>query len=52
LQRQAPMPLIYDKVVQDKTQNQDAREGAQTTIYLAVSEKVEGITGKYFVDCK
>ncbi|XP_065565274.1 retinol dehydrogenase 14-like isoform X1 [Artemia franciscana] len=30
----------------------DAREGAQTTIYLAVSEKVEGITGKYFVDCK
>nr|CAD7459690.1 unnamed protein product [Timema tahoe] len=27
-------------------------EGAQTTIYLAASEEVEGISGKYFVDCK
>nr|CAD7204881.1 unnamed protein product [Timema douglasi] len=31
---------------------QDAVEGAQTTIYLAVSEEVEGVTGKYFADCK
>nr|CAD7452038.1 unnamed protein product [Timema tahoe] len=31
---------------------QDAVEGAQTTIYLAVSEEVEGLTGKYFADCK
>nr|CAD7449058.1 unnamed protein product [Timema bartmani] len=30
----------------------DAVEGAQTTIYLAVSEEVEGLTGKYFADCK
>ena len=29
-----------------------AEEGAQTTIHLAVSEEVEGTTGKYFVDCK
>ncbi|XP_026758550.1 retinol dehydrogenase 12-like [Galleria mellonella] len=27
-------------------------EGAQTTIYLAVSPEVEGVTGGYFVDCK
>ncbi|XP_059046899.1 retinol dehydrogenase 12-like [Achroia grisella] len=27
-------------------------EGAQTTIFLAVSPKVEGVTGGYFVDCK
>jgi len=27
-------------------------EGAQTSIYLASSLKVEGITGKYFEDCK
>ncbi|XP_067000508.2 retinol dehydrogenase 11 isoform X2 [Anabrus simplex] len=27
-------------------------EGAQTSIYLAVSEDVEGVSGKYFVDCK
>jgi NAD(P)-dependent dehydrogenase (short-subunit alcohol dehydrogenase family) len=27
-------------------------EGAQTGIYLASSPEVEGVTGKYFVDCK
>ncbi|XP_064643881.1 retinol dehydrogenase 14-like [Lineus longissimus] len=27
-------------------------EGAQTNIYLSVSEEVEGVTGKYFADCK
>jgi retinol dehydrogenase-14 len=27
-------------------------QGAQTTIYLAASPTVEGVTGKYFVNCK
>ncbi|XP_058118582.1 retinol dehydrogenase 14 isoform X2 [Anopheles ziemanni] len=27
-------------------------EGAQTSLYLACSEEVEGVTGKYFMDCK
>jgi NAD(P)-dependent dehydrogenase (short-subunit alcohol dehydrogenase family) len=27
-------------------------EGAQTAIYLAVSERVDGVTGKYFLDCR
>lgn len=27
-------------------------EGAQTMIYLAVDENVEGISGQYFLDCK
>jgi NAD(P)-dependent dehydrogenase (short-subunit alcohol dehydrogenase family) len=27
-------------------------EGAQTSIYLASSPEVEGVSGKYFVDCK
>lgn len=27
-------------------------EGAQTTIYLSVSEDVKGVTGQYFVDCR
>jgi NAD(P)-dependent dehydrogenase (short-subunit alcohol dehydrogenase family) len=27
-------------------------QGAQTSIYLASSPEVEGVTGKYFVDCK
>jgi len=28
------------------------KEGAQTTIHLAVSEEVKGVTGKYFSDCQ
>ncbi len=27
-------------------------EGAKTSIYLASSPEVEGVTGKYFVKCK
>ncbi|KAJ4431481.1 hypothetical protein ANN_20079 [Periplaneta americana] len=27
-------------------------QGAQTTILLAVSEELEGVTGKYYLDCK
>ncbi|XP_050738479.1 uncharacterized protein LOC127009427 [Eriocheir sinensis] len=30
----------------------DVVTGAQTTIHLAVSEEVEGVTGRYFADCK
>lgn len=29
-----------------------AEQGAKTSIYLATSPDVEGVTGKYFVDCK
>ncbi|XP_044740000.1 retinol dehydrogenase 11-like [Chrysoperla carnea] len=28
------------------------KEGAQTTIHCAVCEKVDGVTGKYYQDCK
>ena len=27
-------------------------QGAQTTIYCAVSEEMEGVTGKYLADCE
>ena len=27
-------------------------QGAQTTIYCAVSEEMEGVTGQFVVDCK
>ena len=27
-------------------------QGAQTTVYCAVSEEVEGVSGKYFGDCR
>lgn len=30
----------------------DAVSGAQTTNHLAVSEEVEGVSGRYFADCK
>lgn len=29
-----------------------AEQGAQTSIHLAVSEEVEGTSGRYFIDCK
>ena len=29
-----------------------AWEGAQTTIYCAVSEEMEGVSGKYLADCQ
>ncbi|KAJ1351965.1 hypothetical protein KIN20_008148 [Parelaphostrongylus tenuis] len=28
------------------------RDGAQTTLFLALSHKVDGVSGKYFADCK
>ncbi|PRD34763.1 UNVERIFIED_CONTAM: Retinol dehydrogenase 11 [Trichonephila clavipes] len=30
----------------------DSKSGAQTSIYLAVSNEVKDVTGQYFVDCK
>lgn len=32
--------------------HKNAFQGAQTSIYLAVSEEVEGVSGKYFENCK
>ena len=29
-----------------------ASQGAQTVVYLATASEVEGISGKYFGDCK
>ena len=30
----------------------NAKQGAQTTIYCAVSEEMEGVTGQYLADCR
>uniref|UniRef100_A0A1B6FQY9 Retinol dehydrogenase 11 n=1 Tax=Cuerna arida TaxID=1464854 RepID=A0A1B6FQY9_9HEMI len=35
-----------------KPYTKNEEQGAQTTIYLAVSEDVQGVSGKYFSDCK
>jgi hypothetical protein len=29
-----------------------AEEGAQTPVYLATAPDVDGITGRYFIDCE
>ena len=50
--------LGYSKIVQNVLLHvaslvlKTSEEGAQTTIHLAVSEEVEGTSGKYFADCK
>lgn len=31
---------------------QTPQQGAQTTLHLAVSDEVAGVTGKYFSDCR
>ncbi|RWS29031.1 Retinol dehydrogenase 11-like protein [Leptotrombidium deliense] len=33
-------------------QNRSVEEGAQTIVYLSSSAEVNGVTGKYFVDCQ
>jgi hypothetical protein len=40
--------LLQPLVVVAKT----PKQGAQTTIYCAVSEEMEGVTGQYLSDCK
>ncbi|XP_063586758.1 retinol dehydrogenase 13-like [Penaeus indicus] len=42
----------YSQAFLFKLMGKDCELGAQTIIHLAVAEEVEGITGKYFVDCK
>ncbi|XP_066963656.1 retinol dehydrogenase 13-like isoform X1 [Macrobrachium rosenbergii] len=32
--------------------SKDSKLGAQTSIHLAVSEEIDSVSGKYFVDCK
>ncbi|KAK8396420.1 hypothetical protein O3P69_005461 [Scylla paramamosain] len=44
------IPAIVDIFFQLMGKTSDM--GAQTTIYLAVSDEVDGVSGKYFVDCK
>lgn len=47
------LPLLYriGMTVLSKLFFRSAEEGAQTSIYVAVSSEVEGMTGKYFSDC-
>ncbi|KDR17887.1 retinol dehydrogenase 14 [Zootermopsis nevadensis] len=50
--RNVPFPLSLPLKIIIKGFFKSPEEGAQTTIYLSVSESVEGVSGKYFLDCK
>ena len=47
-----PLLLQYISKLFIRIFGKTVEEGAQTQIYLAVSEEVEGVTGLYFADCK
>lgn len=50
--KNVPPPLSWVLNFMLKTFCKTAVEGAQTTIHLAVSDEVKGVTGKYFMDCR
>ncbi|XP_065350476.1 retinol dehydrogenase 14 [Cloeon dipterum] len=50
--RNVPFPMNLGLKLLIKGFFKTPKEGAQTTIYLATSEEVEGVSGKYFSDCK
>lgn len=50
--RSVPFPLNYPMRLITKGFFKTPVQGAQTTIYLAVSEELEGVSGRYFMDCK
>ncbi|XP_069674099.1 retinol dehydrogenase 14 [Periplaneta americana] len=50
--RNVPFPLNLPLQLLIKGFFKTPEQGAQTTILLAVSEELEGVTGKYYLDCK
>ncbi|XP_037913133.1 retinol dehydrogenase 14 [Hermetia illucens] len=50
--RNVPFPLNYPMLAVTKCFFKTPKQGAETTIYLASSKDVEGVSGKYFMDKK
>lgn len=50
--RNVPAPLSWPIKLVVKCFFKSTVQGAQTSIHCAVSEELENVTGKYFVDCK
>jgi NAD(P)-dependent dehydrogenase (short-subunit alcohol dehydrogenase family) len=50
--RNVPFPLSVGMAFLIKGFFKTVEEGAQTSLYLACSDEVKGVTGKYFYDCK
>lgn len=49
--RNVPAPLSWLVYLITKTFFKTSVQGAQTTIHLAVSDELNSISGKYFMDC-
>lgn len=49
--RNVPVPLSWVVQLIVKLFFKTPEQGAQTTIYLAVSEELNNVSGKYFMDC-
>jgi len=49
--RSVPAPLSWGLNLIIKAFFKTPEQGAQTTIHLAVSDELNGISGKYFMDC-
>lgn len=47
-----PFPLASPMKLLTRMFFKTPEQGAQTTIYVAVSEELNGVSGKYFMDCK
>ncbi|XP_053947384.1 retinol dehydrogenase 14 isoform X1 [Anastrepha ludens] len=50
--RNVPFPLNLPMMAITKGFFKTPKAGAQTTIYLATSDEVANVSGKYFMDCK
>ncbi|GAB0088402.1 retinol dehydrogenase 14 [Sergentomyia squamirostris] len=50
--RNVPFPLNYPMKLITRGFFKTTEQGAQTTIHLAVAEELNGVSGKYFMDCK
>lgn len=50
--RNVPAPLSWGLQILIKAFFKTPKQGCQTSVYLAVSEEVNAVSGKYFIDCK
>lgn len=50
--RNVPIPLNWFMKVFTKVFFKTPVQGAQTSIHLAISDELEGVSGKYYMDCR
>ncbi|KRT78347.1 dehydrogenase [Oryctes borbonicus] len=50
--RNVPVPLSWPLKLIIKSFFKTPEQGCQTSVHLAVSEELEGVSGKYYMDCR